>query len=103
MAEVKKRLPSLAPHCVMDRAWIWVCGIDLRGDDNKPTRETLKEIGFRFAREPHLMPDGQTVGHWAHSCERPMFRRRERHKSNRPMPSDPSIDDMADQLKALGL
>lgn len=100
MTEVNERVPHLVPHCFMDRSWIWVCGVDLRGKDNEPVRTALKEIGFRFSPAPHVMPDGETTGHWAHSCTRPMHnKRRRRDQSKLEQPEDP----MAAELRALGL
>jgi len=78
MGEVNERLPHLVKHCFLDRDWIWICGVDLRGEHNKATREVLGRngIGFRFSPGGHVMPDGKTVGHWGHSCSRPSFPRR---------------------------
>lgn len=52
-----------------DRDWLWL-DADLRGEQNKPARESLKAYGFRFAAGGHKLPSGAT-GHWAHSCQRP--------------------------------
>lgn len=99
MEEVSERVPHILPHCFMDRDWIWVCNVDLRGEVNKPTRETLKEIGFRFSPGGHLMPDGTTRGTWGHSCSKPAFPKR------RPATAKYSRmeDDPAALLRSLGL
>lgn len=60
----------------LDRDWVWLCGVDLRGEHNAATREALKEIGFRFSPGGHTMPDGVTVGKWGHSCSKPAFPKR---------------------------
>lgn len=76
MQEVSERIPHLLPSMFLDRDWIWLCGVDLRGEQNLATRTALKEIGFRFSPGGHKMPDGVTVGHWGHSCSRPAFPKR---------------------------
>lgn len=59
--------PELHPRAVIDRHWVWLA-VDLRGDHNKPVRESIKAYGFIFAAKGHTLPDGQT-GTWAHHCE----------------------------------
>lgn len=97
MAQVQARLPALVPHCYLDGEWIWYCGPSLAGADNAATRETLKEIGFRFAFKGHVMRDSAghpttTVGTWGHSCQRPLPpRRRGRQPTeSESAPSSPS-------------
>lgn len=80
IADVQRHLPELAEHCHLDRAWLWYCGPSLAGDQNKPTRETLSQLGFRFAPRGHPMMDGQT-GSWSHSCDRPLRRIKRGHNS----------------------
>lgn len=89
MAQVQARLPALVDHMFLDGEWIWYCGPSLAGEDNKPVREALKEIGFRFCFKGHPMRDAEgqptdVTGSWGHSCERPMPRRRHSHRSNTP-------------------
>ena len=70
--QVLAKTKGIAEHCYMDRDWIWYCGPTLQGEHNKPTREALKAIGFRFAPGGHIMQqDGKTRGSWGHSCNRP--------------------------------
>ncbi len=82
MKRVHEDLPALYTHMFMDGEWVWYCGPSLAGADNKNARETLKEIGFRFAFKGHPMrgADGQptkVMGSWGHSCAKPMgFRRK---------------------------
>lgn len=58
----------------MDREWVWYCGPSLQG---KPAdRQVLKDLGFRFSPDGHMMPDGETLGSWGHSCQRSMFPKR---------------------------
>jgi hypothetical protein len=78
MADVQLHVPHLARHMFMDRDWIWYCGPTLQGAQNLETRGKLKGFGFRFSPGGHLMPDGQTKGHWGHCCEKPMGPRRRR-------------------------
>jgi hypothetical protein len=89
MQQVSERAPQLVPHCFLDRDWIWLCNVDLRGDANKPAREALKQIGFRFSPKGHVMQDGVTIGTWSHSCQRPCFPRRFiKHKGSAPEPDE---------------
>ena len=69
-----------------DRAWLWLIA-DLRGDQHKATRDSLKAYGFKFAAGGHKLPSGQ-VSHWAHSCDRPKaFTRKGRgHANGNAMP-----------------
>lgn len=76
MQEVSERTPHLLQSMFLDRDWVWLCGVDLRGEHNAATREALKEIGFRFSPGGHTMPDGVTVGHWGHSANKPAFPKR---------------------------
>lgn len=71
MQQVFKKTKGIVDHCYQDRDWIWYCGPSLQGDQNKPTREALKAIGFRFAPGGHMMQDGKTRGSWGHSCHKP--------------------------------
>jgi hypothetical protein len=99
MQEVNERAPHLVDNCFIDRDWIWVCSVDLRGTHNEATRTALKEIGFRFSPGGHIMPDGVTRGHWGHSCQKPTgVRRKPAHPKNRITQEDP-----ADMLRSLGL
>lgn len=97
MDDVQARVPHLTNQMFLDRNWVWYCGPSLAGAENKATREALKEIGFRFSREGHLMPDGVTTGTWGHSClkPKPMFPRR--HASRR----DAADDDAENPLTTL--
>ena len=103
MAEVSERAPSLLDHCFMDRDWIWVCGVDLRGEHNLKIREAIKEIGFRFSPGGHVMPDGQTRGHWGHSCTRPMHPRRRHEQRTTTTVAALKSDDLASMFSDLGL
>jgi hypothetical protein len=88
LAQVQAKLPALIPHLYRDGEWLWYCGPSLAGADNKPVRETLKEIGFRFAFSGHRMRNAageQTdiIGTWGHSCKHPTPpRRRDSRASN---------------------
>lgn len=91
VAEVLRKCPSLVEHMFLDREWVWYCGPSLK--NNAEVRTALSEIGFRFSPKGHLMPDGETIGSWGHSCLRPIFARRQNKKqsaSNRlEQPTEP--------------
>ena len=63
--------PSLHTAAEFDRSWLWLAGVDLRGDHNKATREAIKQFGFRFAKRGHPLPSGKE-GRWGHSCTKPI-------------------------------
>ena len=95
------KLPALVQHMFLDGEWIWYCGPSLAGADNKPVREALKEIGFRFAMSGHRMRDpagNQTnvVGTWGHSCQRPLPPRRRSHQGEPA--SEPTTADLIGAL-----
>lgn len=71
MEEVMAWLSANHPNLMAepDRAWLWLVA-DLRGDQHKATRDSLKAHGFRFAAGGHKLPSG-IISHWGHSCERP--------------------------------
>ena len=85
MAEVQAACPQLVPHMFMDGAWIWYCGPSLK--EHPKLREALSNIGFRFAKRGHVMPDKQTRGYWGHSCDRPT--RTHRHRQGGPTHHQP--------------
>ena len=67
--------PTLHNEAELDRNWVWL-PTDLRGDELKPIRESIKEFGFLFAERGHTLPSG-AIGTWAHACEVPMrFKRK---------------------------
>lgn len=70
LAWLQANHPALHESAVIDRAWTWLV-FDLRGDHNKPARESLKEFGFRFAKKGHALPDGR-IAYWAHSGMKPL-------------------------------
>ena len=87
LAQVQARAPAIIPHLYRDGEWVWYCGPSLAGNDNKPVRETLKEIGFRFAFAGHRMRDGEgnqtdVIGTWGHSCKHPTPPRRRDNRAN---------------------
>ena len=104
MAEVQAACPNLVPHMFMDGAWIWYCGPSLK--EHPKLREALSNIGFRFAKRGHVMPDKQTRGYWGHSCDRPTRTHRHRkggtplnhHQQEEP---EPPAYDPAELLAAL--
>jgi hypothetical protein len=75
LAWVASTHPALSASAHVERDWVWLA-VDLRGDHNKPIRESIKEYGFRFAKRGHELGNGQT-GTWAHACLKPLpFKRR---------------------------
>lgn len=107
MAQVQARLPALVPHMYLDGAWVWYCGPSLAGESNKPTRETLKELGFRFAFSGHVMKDaaGQptsTIGSWGNSCQHPTPPRRRSH-GGRSGSAEAESPEPIESLAALGI
>lgn len=95
MGQIAARLPALTPHMFLDGDWVWYCGPSLAGADNKPVRETLKEIGFRFAINGHRMRDAQgndtaIMGTWGHSCHHPTPPRRNIQRTGREADEQPA-------------
>lgn len=71
---LKENHPHLQDAATIDRSWCWLA-VDLRGEHNKTTRDSIGDYGFRFSRRGHPLTNGQT-GTWGHSCERPLPYRR---------------------------
>lgn len=63
--EVLRRLPTV--HVERERDWIWIAG-DFYS--SPATREVMKEMGFKYKKENHVLPSGK-VAHWAHCCMHP--------------------------------
>jgi len=106
MTQMQARLPALVPHMFLDGAWVWYCGPSLAGETNKPTRETLKEMGFRFAFSGHVMKDaaGQATtvrGSWGNSCQHPTPPRR--HNRGAAAITSDTSDSPIESLAALGI
>lgn len=97
-----------------ERDWLWIvteigplhkkceCAECTR---RKGIRESVKEIGFRFAMGGHPLKSG-VVSYWGHSCDHPV-RFKRRGKTSKPgdgtvedKPSPPISDD--DLLRMLG-
>ena len=92
MAKVQAKAPGLVPHMYLDGEWIWYCGPSLQGAENKPVREAIKEIGFRFSFTGHVMRthDGSPTnvkGSWGHSCLKPMRFNRSKAKGGGKAPA----------------
>lgn len=110
MAQLQAKLPALVLHMFLDGEWVWYCGPSLAGDTNKPTRETLKEMGFRFAFNGHVMKDAEgnatdLTGSWGNSCQHPTpTRRRSGTRGERNADSDTSSPSSSaiESLAALG-
>lgn len=95
MAQLGAKAPHLAENCYIDRDWVWYCGPSLQPKPDD--RAILKELGFRWSKGGHQMPDGVTVGSWGHSCQKPMFPRRKQHST---AAVTPVVDE---ELAAMGL
>lgn len=105
MDDLKAQLPDMIGHFYTDRSWLWYCGPSLAGEANKPTRETLSALGFRYAPKGHPMEAGGLVGSWSHSCAEPrkrIFRRRNFHHTNNNQHDEPASDPIG-MLAALGV
>ena len=74
--------PELHAVAELDREWTWL-PVDLRGDENKPVRESIKAFGFRFANHGHPLPSGK-VGTWAHHGVKPTPFHRSASRKSRP-------------------
>ncbi len=70
LAWLASNYPSLHALAEIERNWIWLA-VDLRGEENKATRDAIGVYGFRFAGRGHPLASGKT-GTWSHSCEKPM-------------------------------
>ena len=81
---LQKQHPKLHVTAEIDRAWVWVTE-DLRGNENKAIRDSLKDFGFRFARKGHRLPSGK-VGMWAHHGNKPMPFRKKGKPNTTPRP-----------------
>jgi hypothetical protein len=76
LAYLAERHPALHAKAEIERKWVWLADTDLRGDQHKPVREALKEIGFQFKFSgDHVLPSGRGA-RWSHHCESPIPRRR---------------------------
>ena len=73
--------PELHAKAVAERDWVWLAEVNLSGDHNKATRESLTGFGFVFKslkRPAHLLPDGRGA-RWAHHGSKPIpFKRKGR-------------------------
>lgn len=92
-----KHHPELHASAELDRAWVWLC-VDLRGDHNKPVRESIKEYGFRFCKRGHAFP-GNKTGTWAHSCQQPTGYKRKKGAATKSGSATPGqrVDPLQDQ------
>lgn len=89
--------PALAEKVEQERDWVWLAA-DLRGEENKATRDAIKEYGFRFAKKGHPLPSGRE-GTWAHACTRPLpFKR----KGKPGQPEKTPEEILAEKLEAMG-
>ena len=98
---VMKHCPVIHPHLEIEREWIWYTGPSLQGEANKPTREAMKLIGFRYKNGVHEMPSGKS-GSWSHHCLRPIPRKGSK-SSGQPLdradtPRDVEAGKLAAQL-----
>jgi len=75
LAWLAEHHPELHAAAELDRDWVWLVW-DGRGDQNKATRDAIKEFGFSFCFKGHALPSGKQGG-WAHHCLKPIpFRRK---------------------------
>jgi hypothetical protein len=94
LAWLQQNHPGL--HAEPDRRWIWISD-NLSGGNNKPVREDLKKIGFRFAKNGHTTPSG-TLAHWGHHCDAPIPFKRSGGKVDH---NKPTREDVLSEIDAL--
>lgn len=103
LADIESRVPDLLDNIVPDGDWLWYCGPSLQGEENKATREALKDIGFLWAKQGHQIEATDDEGSWGHCCGHPTkFRRR--GKDNTPEGStsdDNEAEETSDPFAAL--
>lgn len=91
LAWLQEHHPELAAVAEVERAWVWL-PVDLRGDNNKATRESIKEFGFRWAKHGHVLPSGRT-GTWGHSADHPTrFKRHGKDNRNNTAKTGSELD-----------
>jgi hypothetical protein len=93
LAWLQTNHPELHAAAEVERDWLWLCS-DLRGDHNKPVRDSLCEFGFRFAKRGHELPSGQ-VSFWSHSCTKPIPFKRRGKSASKPTATNNSGDSAA--------
>lgn len=104
--ELRTKAPHLLTHIVPDRDWLWYVGPELRGDENAPTREILKDAGFIWAKGGHEVVDEETgeslPGSWGHCCAKPVkFRRRGEKTTDNESTDDSGTTVEGDPFAAL--
>lgn len=81
--------PALLPSAELDRDWVWLTA-NLKGDEHKATRESLKQYGFIFSRRGgHKLPSGN-IGTWGHSCNKPLPFKRKGQRREAPVDAQPT-------------
>jgi hypothetical protein len=95
MDSIATQLPEILGHIHADGDWLWYTGPSLQS--SPATRLVLKDIGFRFAPRGHVMPEGNGIGSWGHSCLRPTPRRRkgDRRAATADTPEAHAVDPTA--------
>jgi len=98
LAWLAEHHPALHSVAELDRSWVWLA-VDLRGDHNKPVRESIKEAGFRFAKRGHALPSGKQ-GSWAHHCQKPIPFHRKRKASGQDQTETTGKEASAEEILA---
>lgn len=93
LAWLHTNYPELHAAAETERDWLWLCH-DLRGEHNKPLRDSLCEFGFRFAKHGHTLPSGQ-VSFWSHSCTKPTPFKRRGKSTSKPTANKNSGNNVA--------
>ena len=71
LAWLAENHPALHAVAELERSRCWL-PVDLRGDHNKPARESIKNYGFIYSRKGgHALPSGK-LGTWGHACTAPL-------------------------------
>ena len=98
LAWLREHHPELYQVAELERDWCWL-SVDLRGDNFKSVRESIKQYGFTFKRNGvHVLPSGKG-GNWGHSCEKPLrFVKRPKQSNRSSHQSAPAPSRRADPL-----
>ena len=91
--------PALHATAAVDRSWVWITE-NIKADE--AARKSVKDYGFRFAKNGH--PIGSRVAYWGHACDRPMpFHRHKKGGGTKPTTTTPEQAEEENPLAFMGL
>jgi hypothetical protein len=110
--EVLEAIKTTHIEVEMDRSWCWVVSPEtapvhqIKGgckceacQERAAIRERLKEIGFRFAFQPHILKSGAT-SRWGHNCGHATRYRKNKGGSDKaPRETEKPDDDLAEAMQ----